>query len=53
VERIEEETVVKRVYRAKLEGRRGRVRLKLRWMDDVGAAVEWRGVNITYCKMCM
>jgi hypothetical protein len=32
--------VVKRVHRAKVSGSRGRGRPKLRWMDDVKAAVE-------------
>jgi trehalose utilization protein len=37
VERMEEERVVKRVYRSKVEGNRGRGRLKLRWVDGVKA----------------
>jgi hypothetical protein len=34
------------VYRAKVEGRRGKGSRKLRWMDIVNVAVERKGVNI-------
>jgi hypothetical protein len=47
------EKVDKRVYRAQLEGSRGRRRPKLRRVDGVKAAVEQKGTNIEYAIMCM
>jgi hypothetical protein len=51
VESMEEERVVKRVSMSKVEGSRGRS--KLRWMNGMKGIVEWRGANIEYAKMCM
>ena len=45
--------VVKRVYMSNVEGSRKRGRPKLRWMDGVKAAVERRGANIEYARMCV
>jgi hypothetical protein len=40
-------------YRSKVERRGGRGRPTLRWMDRVKAAVERRGPNIEYARMCV
>jgi hypothetical protein len=53
VGRIEEESVVKRVYMSKVDCSRGRGIPKLTWMDRVKAAVERRGANIEYARMCV
>jgi hypothetical protein len=52
VERMEEEWL-KECISKKLEGSTGRGRPKLRWIDGVKAAVERRGLNIEYARMCV
>jgi hypothetical protein len=53
VDRMKEERAVKRGYRSKVEGSRGKGRPKLWWMDVIKAVVERRGANIEYARMCM
>jgi hypothetical protein len=45
--------VVKKVYRAKVEGSRGRGSPKMRWMDGVKADVEMEGLNIEDARICL
>jgi hypothetical protein len=48
-----EERIVKRVYSAKVEGSRAIGRPKMRWMDNVKASVERKGMNVEEARMCV
>ena len=45
VERMGEERLLKRVYRANVEGNRGRGRPQRRWRDEVKGLLLGRGLN--------
>ena len=45
VERMGEERLVKRVYRANVEGNMGRGRPQIRWRDEVKDLLLGRGMN--------
>ena len=55
VERMEGELerLVKKIYRAEVEGNRGRGRPKRRWMDGVKGCLSDRGLTIPEAKECV
>ena len=50
VERMEGERLVKKIYRAEVEGNRGRGRPRRRWMDGVKGCLRERGLIIPEVK---
>ena len=52
VERMEGERLMKKIYRAEVEGNRGRGRPKRRWMDGVKGCLSDRGLSIPEAKEC-
>ena len=52
VERMEGERLVKKIYRAEVEGNRGRGRPRRRWIDGVKGCLNDRGLSIPEAKEC-
>ena len=50
---MEGERGVKKIYRADVEGNRGRGRPKRRWMDGVKGGLNDRGLTILEAKECV
>ena len=50
--RIEGERLVKKIYRAEVEGNRGKGRPRRRWMDKVKGCLSDRGLTIPKAKEC-
>ena len=53
IERMEGERLVKKIYRAEVEGNRGRGRPRRRWMDGVKYCLSDRGLSIPEAKECV
>ena len=53
IERMEGERLVKKIYRADVEGSKERPRPKRRWMDGVKGCLRARGLTIPKAKECV
>ena len=53
VERMEGERLVKKIYRAEVEGNRRRGRPRRRWMDEVKGCLSERGLSIPEAEECV
>ena len=53
VERMEGERLVKKIFRAEVEGNRRRGRPRRRWMDGVKSCLSERGLSIPEAKECV
>ena len=53
VERMEGERLVKKIYRAEVEGNRRRGRPRRRWMDAVKGCLSKRGLSIPEAEECV
>ena len=50
---MERERLVKKIYRAEVDGNRGRGRPRRRWMDGVKGCLNDRGLSIPEAKECV
>ena len=53
VERMEGQRLVKKIYRAEVEGNRRRGRPRRRWMDGVNGCLSESGLSIPEAKECV
>ena len=53
MERMSEERLVKRIYRAGVDGMRGRGRPRTRWHDGVRKVIGERGMTIQQAERCV
>ena len=50
---MEGERLVKKIYRAEVEGNRGKGRPRRRWMEGVKGCVSDRGLSISEANECI
>ena len=50
---MERERSVKKIYRAEVDGNRGKGRPRRRWMDGVKGCLSERGLSIPEAKECV